>query len=43
MTQIQIDKPAPDFNLPDFNGQIIRLSDFSDRKKVLLVFNRGFF
>jgi peroxiredoxin len=38
----QLNKPAPDFALPDFNGQEIALSDFKDKKNVVLVFNRGF-
>jgi len=39
---ILINSPAPDFALKDFNGKLVRLSDFRDRKNVLLVFNRGF-
>jgi peroxiredoxin (alkyl hydroperoxide reductase subunit C) len=38
----QLNKPAPDFTLPDFNGQEITLSNFKDKKNVVLVFNRGF-
>ncbi len=34
---------APDFALPDVNGQLMRLSDFRGQKHVVLVFNRGFF
>ena len=33
---------APDFSLPDFSGDVVSLSDYRDRKNVLLVFNRGF-
>jgi peroxiredoxin len=40
--RVQLNKPAPDFTLPDFNGRIVRLTDFRGRKNVLLVFNRGF-
>jgi len=34
--------PAPDFVLNDFQGQSVRLSEFSGKANVLLVFNRGF-
>jgi len=43
MSRVALNQPAPDFNLADFNGQQIRLSDFKGQKNVLLVFNRGFF
>ena len=33
---------APDFTLTDTRGEEVRLSDYQDQKKVLLVFNRGF-
>ncbi len=32
---------VPDFTLPDFNGNDLTLSGFRDKKKVLMVFNRG--
>jgi peroxiredoxin len=35
-------KTAPDFELTDFQGQTVRLSDYWGRKHVILVFNRGF-
>ena len=38
----QLNKPAPDFTLTDFNGNEVKLSDFYDDKNVVLVFNRGF-
>ena len=38
----ELNKPAPDFTLPDFNGQEVTLSTFKDKKNVVLVFNRGF-
>jgi peroxiredoxin len=42
MSRVQIDQPAPDFELTDFLGQQVRLSDFHGRQPVVLVFNRGF-
>lgn len=42
MPQITLNKPAPDFQLADFNGNLIRLSEQTLRSNVLLVFNRGF-
>jgi peroxiredoxin len=38
----QLNKPAPDFTLPDFNGEAVTLSELKDKKNVVLVFNRGF-
>jgi peroxiredoxin len=42
MPKIQVNQPAPDFTLSDFNGQRINLSEFRDKANVLLVLNRGF-
>jgi peroxiredoxin len=42
MSKVQIDQPAPDFTLADFEGQQVRLSDFRSKQPVVLVFNRGF-
>ena len=42
MPQVALNTPAPDFSLPDFRGEPVRLSDFCGRSHVLLVFNRGF-
>ncbi len=33
---------APDFELPDFTGKPVRLSDYRGKAPVVLVFNRGF-
>lgn len=41
MTRVSLDAPAPDFELTDYTGKAVRLSDFRGRN-VLLVFNRGF-
>jgi peroxiredoxin len=40
--RIQLDQSAPDFTLTDANGQQVSLSDFKNKRNVLLVFNRGF-
>ena len=42
MSKVALDKPAPAFELTDYQGQPIKLSDFQGQKNVLLVFNRGF-
>jgi peroxiredoxin len=39
---IPINKIAPDFELKDFNGKPVRLSNYCQKKNVFLVFNRGF-
>jgi peroxiredoxin len=41
MPEISLDVFAPDFELPDYTGKPVRLSDFRGRN-ILLVFNRGF-
>ncbi len=43
MSRAELNKPAPNFTLTDFNGNEISLTDFHLKKNVLLVFNRGFF
>jgi peroxiredoxin len=35
-------EPAPDFELTDVEGRLIRLSDFHGKKPVVLAFLRGF-
>jgi hypothetical protein len=42
MAKPELNRRAPDFTLTDTEGQKVRLSDYKDEKKVLLVFNRGF-
>jgi cytochrome oxidase Cu insertion factor (SCO1/SenC/PrrC family) len=42
MPRVALNQTAPDFSLPDYSGRSVSLSDFRDRKNVLLVFNRGF-
>jgi peroxiredoxin len=34
--------PAPDFEMTDSEGEVVRLSAFKGKKHVVLVFNRGF-
>jgi peroxiredoxin len=38
----KIGKPAPDFEALDSNGNVVKLSGYTGKKNVLLVFNRGF-
>jgi peroxiredoxin len=33
---------APDFSAPDSEGKLVQLSEYKGKKKVVLVFNRGF-
>jgi len=42
MPRIPLNQAAPGFGLRDFSGEPVDLADFRGRKKVLLVFNRGF-
>ena len=41
-SRIALNTHAPDFDLEDFEGRTVRLSDYRGQKHVLLVFNRGF-
>ena len=43
MPKVELNNPAPDFTLEDFNGRSVSLSGYAGRKHVLVVFNRGFF
>jgi peroxiredoxin len=42
MPKVEMNTPAPDFSLTDYQGNPVRLSDFRGKSNVLLVFNRGF-
>ncbi len=42
MPRISINTPAPDFTLPDYEGDSFCLSDLREKYNVLLVFNRTF-
>ena len=41
MSQVELRKPAPDFELKDYRGEAVRPSEFAGRKAVLIVLNRG--
>ena len=43
MRKVEINLPAPNFRLKDFNGKEVTLLEFKGKKHVLLVFNRGLF
>jgi len=42
MPRVSLDQTAPDFSLADYRGRVVSLSDFRNKKNVLLVFNRTF-
>ncbi len=42
MAKLSISTQAPEFTSQDVNGNSVSLSDFANKKNVLLVFNRGF-
>ena len=42
LNRIKVGQPAADFTLEDSNGKPIALSDFRDKKTVVLVFYRGY-
>lgn len=42
MAQVELNTAAPDFALVDFNGNLVRLSDYKGKNHVMLVLNRGF-
>jgi peroxiredoxin len=37
-TMLELETPAPDFKLPDTNGEIVSLSDFKGKKGLLVMF-----
>jgi len=43
MSRVELNTPAPNFTLNDFNGKSVSLVDFANQKNVVVVFNRGFF
>lgn len=42
MSRVEVNRPAPDFEIKDYLGVPIKLSDYQGKKNVLLVLNRGF-
>ena len=42
MAKVQLNTPAPDFTLADFNGHETNLSHYRGENHILLIFNRGF-
>jgi peroxiredoxin len=42
MAQVELNAPAPDFTLTDYQGSSVSLSQYKGKQRVLLVFNRGF-
>jgi cytochrome oxidase Cu insertion factor (SCO1/SenC/PrrC family) len=42
LNRIKVGQPAPDFSLEDAGGKTIALSEFRDKKTVVLVFYRGY-
>lgn len=42
MARVELNKPAPPFELADFTGESISLEKYRDTHNVVLVFNRGF-
>lgn len=42
MSRVEVNRPAPDFEMNDYLGEPIKLSDYKGKKNVLLVLNRGF-
>ena len=43
MAKLEVNLSAPDFEIADLTGKIVKLSDYRDQSNVLLVLNRGFF
>lgn len=41
-SEIGVGSVAKDFELTNVAGQKVKLSDYQDKKNVVLVFNRGF-
>lgn len=39
--RVQTGRPANEFELPDQDGKLVKLSDFKDKRHVLLIFVRG--
>lgn len=42
MASVALNQNAPDFTLADYEGKEFKLTDFKNKKNILLVLNRGF-
>jgi cytochrome oxidase Cu insertion factor (SCO1/SenC/PrrC family) len=42
LERVKVGQPAPDFALENVEGKPVALSDFRDKKTVVLVFYRGY-
>jgi peroxiredoxin len=42
MPKVAINATAPDFELQDYEGKTVRLSDYKGESNVILIFNRTF-
>ncbi len=42
MARLDVNMQAPNFSLPDFNGELFELSKYQGKSHILVVFNRGF-
>ena len=42
MPKVSINAKAPDFELLDYKGNTVRLSDYKGKSNVILIFNRTF-
>jgi cytochrome oxidase Cu insertion factor (SCO1/SenC/PrrC family) len=42
LERVKVGQPAPDFSLDNVEGKPVALSDFRDKKSVVLVFYRGY-
>ena len=42
MPKVSINATAPDFELLDYKGNTVRLSDYKGESNVILIFNRTF-
>ena len=42
MAQLTLGAKAPEFELPDWQGKTVQLSDYQNQKHVVLVLNRTF-
>lgn len=41
LDRVKVGQPAPDFTLENIDGKLLSLSDFREKKSLILVFYRG--